>query len=79
MTKRLIKKYFVNETTKNKIFFKKLLTNRYVCDIIPELGALSLGDNIFGGIAQLARATGSYPVGHRFKSDFRYQARWSSG
>ena len=26
-----------------------------------------------GGIAQLARATGSYPVGHRFKSGFRYQ------
>ena len=25
-----------------------------------------------GGIAQLARATGSYPVGHGFKSNFRY-------
>ena len=33
----------------------------------------------FGGIAQLARATGSYPVGHGFKSNSRYQARWSSG
>ena len=32
-----------------------------------------------GGIAQLARATGSYPVGHGFKSNSRYQARWSSG
>ena len=26
----------------------------------------------FGGIAQLARATGSYPVGHGFKSNSRY-------
>ena len=25
-----------------------------------------------GGVAQLARATGSYPVGHRFKSGLRY-------
>ena len=25
-----------------------------------------------GGIAQLARATGSYPVGHGFKSNSRY-------
>ena len=26
----------------------------------------------YGGIAQLARATGSYPVGHGFKSNSRY-------
>ena len=26
----------------------------------------------YGGVAQLARATGSYPVGHRFKSGLRY-------
>ena len=26
-----------------------------------------------GGVAQLARATGSYPVGHGFKSNLRYQ------
>ena len=32
-----------------------------------------------GGIAQLARAFGSYPTGRRFKSHFRYQARWSRG
>ncbi len=43
-----------------------------------------------GGIAQLARAIGSYPIGHGFKSNFRYQsevhpnlaskkARWSRG
>ncbi len=28
---------------------------------------------IYGGIAQLARASGSYPAGRWFKSDFRYQ------
>ena len=33
-----------------------------------------------GGIAQLARAIGSYPIGRGFKSNFRYHmARWSSG
>ncbi len=47
MAKRLIIKYFANETTKNKIFFKKVLTNRYVCDIISELGALSLRRQYF--------------------------------
>ena len=26
----------------------------------------------YGGIAQLARAIGSYPIGHGFKSSFRY-------
>ena len=26
----------------------------------------------FGGVAQLARAIGSYPVGHLFESDRRY-------
>ena len=33
----------------------------------------------YGGIAQLARAIGSYPIGRGFKSNFRYTARWSSG
>ena len=46
------------------------------CDIIPplqvwETSRPQLGTN--GGIAQLARATGSYPVGRGFKSNFRYQ------
>ena len=27
----------------------------------------------YGGIAQLARALGSYPGCHRFKSSYRYQ------
>ena len=28
---------------------------------------------LYGGIAQLARAIGSYPAGHKFKSYCRYQ------
>ncbi len=27
----------------------------------------------YGGVAQLARAIGSYPIGHGFKSNLRYQ------
>ena len=34
----------------------------------------------YGGIAQLARACGSYPQCRWFESDYRYHtARWSSG
>ena len=60
------------KTNKSKKKFKKDLTNGESYDII-------FGRWQFGGIAQLARATGSYPVGHGFKSNSRYQARWSSG
>ena len=35
-------------------------------------------DSINGGIAQLARAFGSYPKCRRFKSYFRYQAVFDS-
>ena len=39
-----------------------------------------LNFSVYGGIAQLARAFGSYPKCRRFKSYFRYHsARWSSG
>ena len=31
-----------------------------------------LREQVCGGVAQLARATGSYPVGHGFKSNLRY-------
>ena len=31
-----------------------------------------LKQNLSGGIAQLARASGSYPAGRRFESHFRY-------
>ncbi len=33
----------------------------------------------YGGIAQLARASGSYPAGRWFKSDFRYQYPFCNG
>ena len=51
---------------KAKKLFKKVLTSQCVYDIIVKRSA-------HGGIAQLARATGSYPVGHGFKSNSRYQ------
>ena len=41
---------------------------------MPKQSARNCG---YGGIAQLARATGSYPVGRGFKSNFRYQ--WPVG
>lgn len=61
-----------------KQFFKFWgLTNGKKHDIIPCVARIRDCD---GGIAQLARAIGSYPIGRRFKSDFRYhEARWSSG
>ena len=34
----------------------------------------SLKGTVYGGIAQLARALGSYPGCHRFKSSYRYQS-----
>ena len=49
-----------------KYFLKKVLTNTIFCCKIQ------LAD-FCGGIAQLARAIGSYPIGRRFKSTFRYQ------
>ncbi len=39
-----------------------------------------IGGNVTdGGIAQLARAIGSYPIGHGFKSNFRYQNETRKG
>ena len=56
-----------------------------VCGVIAQLGehlpctqgvrgSIPLGSTIYfyGGIAQLARASGSYPAGRRFKSYLRY-------
>ena len=62
--------YFYAKTKKRikniKKFSKKVLTNTKYRGIIVKRSAN-------GGIAQLARATGSYPVGHGFKSNSRYQ------
>ncbi len=50
-----------------------MLTREGLCDIIfkrsTKRGSFCRRN---GGIAQLARATGSYPVGHGFKSNLRY-------
>ena len=40
---------------------------------IDKSGCLCYNIKACGGIAQLARASGSYPAGRWFKSDFRYQ------
>ena len=45
------------------------MTNRYLRGIIIK--RLRKAQKC-GGVAQLARATGSYPVGHGFKSNSRY-------
>ena len=55
-----------------------------VLDFLPVLyyNNLVAGDacNIYGGIAQLARVLGSYPIGRWFESYCRYHmARWSRG
>ncbi len=46
-----------------------MLTRHVLCGIIVKRSAKAERN---GGIAQLARATGSYPVGHGFKSNSRY-------
>ncbi len=46
-----------------------MLTKRFCCDILILAGAKR---HCYGGIAQLARAIGSYPIGRGFKSNFRY-------
>ena len=50
--------------------FQKPLTEAAQYDIITKRCQDS--GKSHGGVAQLARATGSYPVGHRFKSGLRY-------
>ena len=53
---------------KTWFFSKKVLTNAKCYDRIYK----SQGKARNGGIAQLARAIGSYPIGHGFKSSSRY-------
>ena len=57
------------------IFFKKHLTKTGCCYIMYMLhfGA------IYGGIAQMARAFGSYPECRWFKSNYRYHIIWPGG
>ena len=57
------------KSQKNLFFAKKLLTILQGYGIIIKRCEKR---RKYGGVAQLARATGSYPVGHRFKSGLRY-------
>ena len=43
--------------------------------VIVVIYFLSFGQTINGGIAQLARACGSYPQCHRFESCYRYHEK----
>ena len=73
------------------IFFTKTIDIKKVL-VYNIYRRVSKMDNLiitYGGIAQLARALGSYPGCHWFKSSYRYHrllnyqqpvmARWSSG
>ena len=65
---------------KAKKYLKKVLTFLFSFDIIDFAFREDLDRGILAGIAQLARACGSYPQCRWFKSDYRYhKARWSSG
>ena len=70
-----LKKLTIKKTEKNS---KKVLTKGTgLCynTTVAESKAVAGCQANDGGIAQLARAFGSYPTGRRFKSYFRYQAR----
>ena len=60
--------------TKKEKTFKNLLTFVFCCDIILKRD-FEFARKIDGGLAQLARASGSYPAGRWFKSDIRYHPR----
>ena len=64
---------------KNRIF---ILTFAHPCDILNKSHENKLHKMRMtcGGIAQLARVLGSYPIGRWFESCCRYHmARWSRG
>ena len=46
------------------------------CDTIVEQSSEQQCSSGYGGIAQLARALGSYPKGRGFKSNFRYHGNY---
>ena len=73
---RNVEKFQVKKRKKLAKNRKKGLTFREVFAIIYEQRRESEEPSRreHGGIAQLARAFGSYPTGRWFKSDFRYQS-----
>ena len=51
------------------------LTRRFSATIIQHVSAVKRRSHRYGGVAQLARAFGSYPECHLFESDRRYHER----
>ncbi len=70
ITDSIIIIYITDGIQKESNDLKKCLTNVGICNIIIELIVETI---IYGGIAQLARAFGSYPECRRFESHYRYQ------
>ena len=67
------RKIFLQKTQKNlKIPIDKSIIICYTNQAVAE------NARKHGGIAQLARAIGSYPIGRGFKSNFRYH-QWPVG
>ena len=80
---RLFAFFFMSVAPEEKeVFFKKRVDNIGGClynsrAFLPDVHyGRSVGS--YGGVAQLARAFGSYPTGHRFESHRRYQI-WPLG
>ena len=71
--------YFESQqkTTKNGNFYLIFIFSTNSQNSVDKLFVLyyiiSVTCGKYGGIAQLARAIGSYPAGHKFKSYCRYQ------
>ena len=63
-------KFYEKYRPKRKILVKKCLTSEQTYCII-----LNVANN--GEVAQLARASGSYPAGQEFESPLRHQKRTS--
>ena len=63
-------KFYEKDRPKRKILVKKCLTSEQTYCII-----LNVANN--GEVAQLARASGSYPAGQEFESPLRHQKRTS--
>ena len=62
--------FIYKKLKKIEINFKKAIDK----PLVMWYNSRAFGKSLtYGGIAQLARATGSYPVGHGFKSNSRYQ------
>ena len=62
---------------KEKKGVDKRRTLWYNSSVLGKMLATLFRESHNGGIAQLARAIGSYPIGRGFKSNFRYHA-WQS-